>query len=256
MDEILAFQSIIWNDEDYQETIEGEQFRALMDLCFDRADRFSLLRTNWPGARDGPLEQALQPYRLGEYDSYAVLCGYDREVREKCYVYPANEETKAIFLAHITHLFGRDIEPTADGIWPRPEKYKTCDEMAEAAWERISERWDAVEAAAGRPLSEEESAVIEEEELREVRALWLQIFDEGDFQSNMEDPWFFRGDDLFFRTITHESDCMACVLDDAFGEQVKQLGKWLDVSDRRYLRPLGFLSECQGLVWYDGAKQP
>lgn len=255
MDEIFAFQSIIWDNEDYQETIKGEPFLALMELCFSRTDRFSLLRTDWPGAKDGPLEQALRPYCLGEYFSDCYLGWFDRQAREKCYLYPANEETKAIFLRHITHLFGRDIEPPADGIRPRPEKYKILDQIAEAAWERIMERWDAVEAATGRPISEEESAAIEKEELREAQELWLQIFDEADFQSNMEDPWFFRGDDLFFRTITHELDCMVCVPDDAFGEQIKTLGKWVDVSDRRYLRPLGFLSECVGLVWYDDAKQ-
>lgn len=254
MDEIFAFQSVIWNDEDYLETLGGEPFRKLMELCFDRADRFSLLRTDWPGARDGPLEQALRPYRLGEYFSYGGLSWFDRSAREKCYVYPANEETKVIFLRHITHLFGRDIEPPSDGIRLRPEKYKTLDRMAEAAWDRVAERWDAVEAATGRPISEEESAAIEKEEFREARELWLQIFDEADFQSNMEDPCFFRGDDLFFQTITHELDCLACVLDDAFGEQLKTLGKWLDVSDRRYLRPLGFLSEGEGLVWYDEGK--
>ena len=256
MDEIFAFQSVIWDDEDYLETLEGEQYRTLMELCFDRADRFSLIRTDWPGAKDGPLEQALRPYRLGEYLSYGYLGGVGYGAREKCYIYPANEETKVILLSHITHLFGRDIEPPADGIWPRPEKYKALDQMTEAAWERVVERWGAAEAKMGRPLSEEESAAIEEEETHEARELWLQIFDEGDFQSNMEDPWFFRGDDLFFRTITHELDCMVCVPDDAFGEQLKTLGKWVDVSDRRYLRPLGFLSECVGLTWYDADKHP
>ena len=105
MDEILAFQSVVWDDEDYQETMEGEEFRALMELCFERADKFSLLRRDWPGAKDGPLERALRPYRLGEYFSYGRLSSFDHEAREKCYLYPANEETKAILLAHITHLF-------------------------------------------------------------------------------------------------------------------------------------------------------
>ena len=59
MSEILAFQSVVWDDEDYQDTIEGENFRALMDLCFQRADKFSLLRRDWPGAKDGPLEQEI-----------------------------------------------------------------------------------------------------------------------------------------------------------------------------------------------------
>lgn len=253
MDEILAFQSVVWDSGDYQDTIEGEDFRVLMDLCFHRADRFSLLRRDWPGAKDGPLERALRPYVLGEYFSYGHLCWFDREAREKCYIYPANGETKAILLDHITHLFGRDVERSDGSDWP-PEKYRACVEMSEAAYARVMERVEAVEKISG-PISDEDFAAIETEELREAREIWLQVFDEADFQSNLEDPCFFRGDDLFFRTITHELDCLALVVDDAFGERLKRLGKWVDVSDRRYLRPLGFLSEGEGLVWYGGNGQ-
>lgn len=253
MDEILAFQRVVWDNGDYQDSIEGENFRALMDLCFHRADKFSLLRRDWPGAKDGPLERALRPYVLGEYFSYGHLCWFGREAREKCYIYPANQETKAIFLDHITHLFGRDVE-RPDGSGWLPEKYKACVETSEAAYERVMRRVEAEEAVFG-VISDEDFAAIETEELREAREIWLQVFDEADFQSNLEDPCFFRGDDLFFRTITHELDCLALVVDDAFGEELKRLGKWVDVSDRRYLRPLGFLSEGEGLVWRDGSEQ-
>lgn len=253
MDEILAFQSVVWDDGDYQGTIEGEDFRALMDLCFDRADKFSLLRRDWPGAKDGPLERALRPYVLGEYFSYGHLRWFDREAREKCYIYPANGETKAIFLDHITHLFGRDVEQSDGSDWP-PEKYKACVEMSEAAYERVMKRVETEENIFGA-ISDEDFEAIEAEELRDAREIWLQVFDEADFQSSMEDPCFFQGDDLFFHTITHELDCLALVVDDAFGERLKRLGKWMDVSDRRYLRPLGFLSEGEGLVWYGGDGQ-
>ncbi len=249
MDEILAFRSIIWDNEDYQETVKGEEFRALMELCFDRADHFSLCRTDWPGAKDGPLERALRPYRLGEYLSYGRLIWFGHEAWEKCYVYPANQETKAIFLSHITHLFGRDVE-RPDGSDGPPEKYKACVELSEAAYERVMERVEAEEAIFGA-ISDEDFAAIEEEELQEAKKLWEEVFDEADFDSNLEDPWFFRGDDLFFRTITHEYDCLVHVPDEDFGERIKELGRWVDVSDRRYLRPLGFLSECQGLTWYE-----
>lgn len=253
MDEILAFQSVVWDDGDYQDTIEGEDFRALMDLCFHRADKFSLLRRDWPGAKDGPLERALRPYVLGEYFSYGHLRWFDREAREKCYIYPANGETKAIFLDHITHLFGRDVEQSDGSDWP-PEKYKACVEMSEAAYERVMKRVETEENIFGA-ISDEDFEAIEAEELRDAREIWLQVFDEADFQSSMEDPCFFQGDDLFFHTITHELDCLALVVDDAFGERLKRLGKWMDVSDRRYLRPLGFLREGEGLVWYSGDGQ-
>lgn len=252
MDEILAFQSVVWDDGDYQDTIEGEDFRALMDLCFRRADRFSLLRRDWPGAKDGPLERALRPYRLGEYFSYGHLRWFDHEAREKCYIYPANGETKAILLDHITHLFGRDVEQSDGSDWP-PEKYRACVEMSEAAYERVMERVEAEEKIFG-PISDEDFAAIEREELQEARALWLPIFDEADFQSNLEDPCFFRGDEMFFETITHEYECWVHVLDRPFGEALRKLGKWVDISDRFRL-PLELLSRQEGLAWYVGDGQ-
>ena len=90
-------------------TIAGEAFQTLMDLCFDRADCFSLHRCGWEKAWDGALEQALRPFCLGEYLSYARIQRYDGEFREKCYVYRASRKAKAIFLQHWTHLFDREI---------------------------------------------------------------------------------------------------------------------------------------------------
>lgn len=249
MDKVLWFRGPSWDNEDCDETIEGEKFRELMGLCFDRADKFSLIRTDWPGAKDGPLERALRPYLLGEYLSYGILHWFDHEARQKCYIYQANEETKAIFLAHITHLFGRDVERSDGSDWP-PEKYKQCVELSQAAWDRVMERWDALEAATGRPVSEEESAAIEKEELREAKALWEEIFDEADFQSSMEDPCFYRGDEMFFWTITHELQCCAWVVDTPFGEKLRGLGRWVEEDKTR---SLGRLSGEDGLVWYDTA---
>ena len=253
MDEILAFQSVVWDDGEYQDTIEGEGFRALMELCFARADQFSLLRQDWPGAKDGPLEQALRPYRLGEYFSYGRMSWFGHEAREKCYLYPANGETKAILLSHITHLFGRDVERPDGSRWP-PEKYKACVELSEAAYERVMERVEAEEKIFG-VISDEDFAAIEREELREARQLWLQVFDEADFDSNMEDPCFFRDGEMFFETITHEYECWVHVLDRPFGKRLRELGKWVDVSDRFRL-PLGRLGGEEGLVWYGQGGQP
>lgn len=248
MDEILGFQNYVDGGCAYHDTIQGEKFRALMDLCFARADQFSLIRRDWPGARDGPLERALRPYRLGEYDSYGRLIWFNHEAREKCYLYPAGGETKAILLAHITHLFGRDVERPEGSDW-MPEKYKKCVETSEAAWDRIIERWDALGGAG----TDEARGAIEEEELREAKALWLPIFDEADFQSNMEDPCFFRGDEMFFETITHEYECRVHVLDRPFGKKLRELERWRDLSDQFRL-PLGLLSRQEGLVWYGAGK--
>ena len=251
MDKVLWFQNYVDDDCEYHDTIQGEKFRTLMDLCFERADKFSLIRRDWPGAKDGPLEQALRPYLLGEYLSYGRLSWFDHEAREKCYIYRANEETKAIFLSHITHLFGRDVERSDGSDWP-PEKYKKCVEMSEAAYERVMERVETEEEIFG-VISDEDFAAIEKEELREAREIWQEVFNEADFQSNMEDPCFFQDDELFFETITHEYECRVHVLDESFDQALRKLGKWVDASDQ-FQRPLGQLSGEDGLIWYGAAE--
>ena len=251
MDKVLWFQSYVDGDCEYHDTIQGENFRTLMDLCFERADKFSLIRRDWPGAKDGPLEQVLRPYLLGEYLSYGRLSWFDHEAREKCYIYRANEETKAIFLSHITHLFGRDVERSDGSDWP-PEKYKKCVEMSEAAYERVMERVETEEEVFG-VISDEDFAAIEKEELREAREIWQEVFNEADFQSSMEDPCFFQDDELFFETITHEYECRVHVLDESFDQAIRKLGKWVDASDQ-FQRPLGLLSQEDGLIWYDAAE--
>lgn len=246
MDKVLWFQNYVDDDCEYHDTIQGENFRTLMDLCFDRADKFSLLRTDWPGAKDSPLEQALRPYLLGEYLSYCILHSFDHEARLKCYIYWANEETRDIFLSHITHLFGRDEAPDA----PRLEKYDACDEAAKAASDRFMKRVEAEEEVFG-VISDEDFTAIEEEEFREAKALWRKVFDEADYNSGMEDPCFYRGDETFFWTLTHETQCCAWVVDEPFGEKLRELGRW---TEEDKTRSLGQLSGEDGLVWYGAAK--
>lgn len=245
MHKVLWFRGPDWDSGDSDRTIRGGKFWELMDLCFAQADQFSLLRRNWPGAKDGPLEQALRPYLLGEYLSYGILHWFDHEAREKCYIYEANEETKAIFLSHITHLFGRDNEPL-DIEKPLPEKYGPYMRAAKAAGDRAMERWNALEVISG-PLSVEESESIEREEFQEAKALWREVFDEADFDSHMEDPCFFWGDEMFFWTLTHEAQCCAWMVDQPFGENLRALASW---EEQDKTRPLGRLSGEDGLVWY------
>lgn len=245
MDKVVAFQSSIWDSAEYEETIKGENFRKLINLCFNRADKFSLHRRGWPGAKAGSIEQALQSYCMGEYLSDVRLRWFDHEVREKCYVYPANSKTRDIFLRYIVHLFGQDVEILSENVY-FPEKYNSYIKEESAARERELER---LRALAGQ-LTDEGIGRINQEEFQKVRELWLNVFDEADFGSNMEDPCFFRGDDMFCRIITHESQCLIHVPDQVFGEQIRKLGKWKDVSDCHYLLPLGFLSEGEELIWY------
>lgn len=247
MDKVLWFEGPSWDHQDYDGTIKGGKFRALMDLCFERADKFSLLRGNWPGAKDGPLEQALRPWLLGEYLSYGILHQFDHEAREKCYIYQASEETKAIFLAHITHLFARDNELPDGETAPLPEKYGPYMQAVKAARERVAARCDAL----GDGLTDEAMGAIDQEEFREVQALWQEVFDESDYDSHMEDPCFYRGDEMFFWTLTHETQCCAWVVDQFFGEKLRELGRW---TEEDKTKSLGRLSNEDGLVWYDTAE--
>lgn len=246
MDKVLWFEGPIGDHEDGDRTIGGEEFRALIELCFSRADRFSLHRGNWPGAKDGTLERALRPYLLGEHLSYGILHWFDHEAREKCYIYQANEETRDIFLGHVTHLFGRDGEPLEDGAAPLPEKYGPYLRAQAAARERMFRRWEAQEAIFGL-ISDEEIESIERDEMEEVQALWREVFDEADFDSRMEDPCFFQGDEMFFWTLTHEAQCCAWVVDQPFGEKLRELGRWREEGKTK---SLGLLSGEDGLVWY------
>ena len=88
-------------------TIGGADWRRLVELCFQRADRFSLHRCGYPGARPGVLERELRPFLTGEYRSYACLHVNGEEFWENCLLYRAAPEAKEILLRHITHLFGR-----------------------------------------------------------------------------------------------------------------------------------------------------
>ena len=115
-------------------TIGGADWRRLVELCFQRADRFSLHRCGYPGARPGALEQALRPFLAGEYRSYACLHVNGEEFWENCLLYRAAPEAKEILLRHITHLFGREVE---EEPYQLPEKYRAYEEEREAAEKRL-----------------------------------------------------------------------------------------------------------------------
>ena len=247
MDEIWTFTRFSSDDgqESEEATIRGEKFHALMDLCFAHADRFSLHRCNWPGANDGALEQALRPFRLGRYRSYAAICpSEDRKIWENCYLYPATDETKAILLRYIPHLFGREPDPAPEGHREYLEKkyaayYKAC----EAAEEQIDKYLDK------DPDPDMDAALAFSKKVYcEARTIWQQIFDPKDYYSTMEDPCFFRGDEMFFETVTHEGECYAHIFSDAFGAKLRELGEWTSLSDPRL--PLFSLRRAKRLVWY------
>ena len=157
MSSVLHFKNIYYFDDDTERTIEGAQFRALMELCFSQADTFSLLRSGWPGARDGALEQALRPWLVGEYASYGILHWFDKQSREKCYLYRATQETKEILLQHIHHLFEteRSLAPVGHQAYLQ-KKYAVYDRASEEAWDRFS----AYMEAEGQEQSEERRSTV------------------------------------------------------------------------------------------------
>ena len=206
MSSVLHFKNSSYFDDNTERTIAGAQFRTLMELCFAQADTFSLLRCGWPGARDGALEQALRPWLVGEYASYGILHWFDRQSREKCYLYRATQETKEILLQHIHHLFEAEqsLAPAGHQAYLE-EKYAVYDRASEEAWDRFS----AYMEAEGQEQSEEQQNAVLLGLYKKAREGCPDIFSEGDHYSNMEDPCFFRGNEMFFETITHEQECWA-----------------------------------------------
>ena len=248
MNEILTLTSAVFYEDREPEdrTIRSEKFRALMDLCFAHADRFSLLRSGWLGANDGLLEQALRPFCLGEYRSYAAIyVSKKKKLWHKCYLYPATEETKAILLQYIPHLFGREPDAAPEGHAEYLEKkyaeyYKAC----EAAEKQINKYLSAETHPDTDNFFSFSNKIY-----CEAHTIWQRVFDPKDYYSIMEDPCFFRGDEMFFETVTHERDCFVHVFSDEFGVRLRELGKWADVSDRNRL-PLFSLKEAKDLVLY------
>lgn len=202
-------------------TIGGADWRRLVELCFQRADRFSLHRCGYPGARPGALEQALRPFLTGEYRSYACLHVNGEEFWENCLLYRAAPEAKEILLRHITHLFGREVE---EGPYQLPEKYRAYEEEREAAEKRL----DAFLDQAGDGLTMEEASAFDKENFRESWRLWKEVFDPADFTSHLEDLCFFRGREEFFETVTHEYECFVRVQDPAFAQELRAMGTWVD----------------------------
>ena len=243
----LQFKSKAFYDDGKESTIAGEDFKALMDLCFSYADTFSLHRCNWPGGHDGALETALRPYLLGEYFSYATLLSLDGKSREKCYLYPAVQETKEILLHHIHHLFDseKSLAPADHEEYLR-RKYEAYARAAEAA----DSRWFTYLNNGGLKCPEKERKAYEKVVYRKARDLWRKVFREEDYYSNMEDPCFFCGSELFFEVVTHEQECSVRTLSPEFEEKLLKLGEWAGVSDERRLPQLS-LDTVKGWMRYE-----
>lgn len=244
MDRVLVFKNQSFYDSPTpgMVTIGGKEFQALMELCFTYSDTFSLHRCGWSGARNGALEQALRPYCLGEYLSYGILTWFDKTDREKCYLYPSNGETKQILLQHIHHLFGQEQSPAPAGHEAYLRQKYAAFHRAE---EEADERWTAYLDHGGWDRPEEQRESFREETFRQARALWLEVFAEEDFYSTMEDPCFFRGDEMFFQTVTHAEDCQVHAFSPEFEQSLRALGEWEELPGQTEL-PLFSLKTAEG----------
>lgn len=205
-------------------TIEGADWRRLVELCFERADRFSLHRCGYSGARPGALERELRPFLAGEYRSYACLHVNGEEFWENCLLYRAAPEAREILLRHITHLFDREMEEVPFQL---PEKYRAFEEARKAAEKRLDAFWDQ----AGDDLTMEEADAFNKENFREPWRLWEEVFDPADFTSHLEDLCFFQGREEFFETVTHEHECFVRVQDPAFAQELRAMGTWVDCTE-------------------------
>lgn len=54
--------------------------------------------------------------------------------------------------------------------------------------------------------------------------------------AKLMDLCFFKGDELFLGTVTHERMCYAHILSKQFGEELRCLGDWEDGSDNDFAR--------------------
>lgn len=58
----------------------------------------------------------------------------------------------------------------------------------------------------------------------------------GEQFEKLMDLCFFKGDELFLGTVTHERMCYAHILSKQFGEELRRLGDWEDGSDNNFAR--------------------
>ena len=104
---LWEFKSIEWdeNSDCIEHTIAGKSFCALMELCFEQADYFSMGAAPWKNAKDSRLEQALQSFLIQEIRTETWFCysGTEPPLLEK--VYLATQDAKQALLQYINHLF-------------------------------------------------------------------------------------------------------------------------------------------------------
>lgn len=107
MAELWEFQSVVWqeNGPPIERTIDGARFKALMDLCFDRADCFSMTAGPWTRATDTRLQEALRPFWVTTLHTNRWFCYRSPQSPLEVNLYRATDAAKHAVLRYARHLF-------------------------------------------------------------------------------------------------------------------------------------------------------
>ena len=115
-----------WNcDEDFgvgAETIQGNNLRSFLDLCFENAVYISLQHARWPDCIHRELERSLEPFLIRIVETKKWF-GYDftgaplgEEYTMKVNLYHADDAVKQILLRCMDDIF---MEVRRNGrLWP------------------------------------------------------------------------------------------------------------------------------------------
>ncbi len=98
-----------WENGDYEDgiTIEGENFRALLNICFKYASYFSLTKAPWTFSTDTELKRGLEPFFIKKVSVQKWFC-YDFTPREQYLdvsIYKASTMAKDVILKHCDDIF-------------------------------------------------------------------------------------------------------------------------------------------------------
>lgn len=101
---LWQFKDVVWDENDnlLEYTIAGEKFQKLMDLCFAKADTFSM---NTGCVGDKRLEEALQKFRIQTAEKASWFCYAGAYPRLKINLYQATNEARDLILQYIDNLF-------------------------------------------------------------------------------------------------------------------------------------------------------
>ncbi|MDR0445434.1 MAG: hypothetical protein LBH17_00100 [Oscillospiraceae bacterium] len=95
-----------YDDDGNEPKFDGEPFRRLMSLCFERSDFFSLTVGPWQN-QVNTMQRELEPYIEKEIDTNHWFSYITPEYTMKRILYPANHETKNIIEGYFDSLWLR-----------------------------------------------------------------------------------------------------------------------------------------------------